>query len=233
MVDSLPVVFVHGIRLSGACWTEQSRLLADLDVRSPDLPGHGSRRGETFDLAGAVEAVAEAARQAGGRALLVGHSLGGYVAIASAARHPGLVAGVVGVGCTLVPGRLLRGAFTAGHRLVGLAPDDGEPLSAGILRRVLPPEVARPTVAAGIAVEVVPDVLAAARSFDPRGDLRRISGRVTLVNGTRDHFRLGERGFREANPSARFRLIPGAGHYAPLTHGKEFASFVREVAIAG
>ncbi|MFI0904400.1 alpha/beta fold hydrolase [Streptomyces sioyaensis] len=46
-------------------------------VHVRDLPGHGSRRGEPFTIAGAVAAVADAIDELGGRALLVGLSLGG------------------------------------------------------------------------------------------------------------------------------------------------------------
>ncbi|TDU80626.1 alpha/beta hydrolase [Streptomyces sp. KS 21] len=227
--DELPVVFVHGIRLSGAMWTEQLDLLGPgRPALAPDLPGHGRRRGERFTLDGAAGAVVEAADRLGGRALLVGVSLGGFVALAAAGRHPERFAGVLAAGCTSRPDAALRLPFRLGHRAMSALTDGGEALGARILRRVLPPQVAGPAVAAGLATEVVPDVLAAARDLDPLGDLARYPGPVWLLNGRHDHFRRHERQFAAANPRATLVLVPGAGHYLPMTHGLRFARLVAD-----
>jgi len=218
----MAVVFVRGIRLSGACWTQQKRLLSGRPVAAPDLPGHGTRRGERFTMDGAVEAVAEALDEVGGRAVLVGHSHGGYVAIATAARHPDRVASLVGVGCSAVPGGLLRGAFRLAGRGLAMTADGGAALSARLVRRMLPSEVAEPVIAAGIASEVIPAVLAA--EVDPLADLARYPGKVLLLNGSRDHFRLGENRFLAACRDGTRQLVPGAGHYLPLTHGGKLAA---------
>ncbi|WP_409462100.1 alpha/beta fold hydrolase [Amycolatopsis sp. GA6-003] len=213
MSDVLPVVFVHGIRLAGACWQQQKRL-ARGRIAAPDLPGHGTRRGEKFTLDGAVAAVADAIDEVGGRAVVVGHSLGGYVSIATAARHPERVVSLVGAGCSLAPNSVLRGGFRFASRGLAGTAHDGE----WLLRRVLPAEVAEPTIAAGIASEVIPDVLAA--GLDPLADLARYPGRVLLLNGRHDHFRLGERRFLAACQDGALQIVPGAGHYLPLTHGE-------------
>jgi pimeloyl-ACP methyl ester carboxylesterase len=47
-----------------------------------------------YDMDAACEVVADCITELGGRALVVGLSLGGYVGIATAARHPALVAGL-------------------------------------------------------------------------------------------------------------------------------------------
>ncbi|MFB9923571.1 alpha/beta fold hydrolase [Amycolatopsis halotolerans] len=229
MSEVLPVVFVHGIRLSGACWQQQKRL-ARGRVAAPDLPGHGMRRGEKFTLDGAVVAVVDAIDEVGGRAVLVGHSLGGYVSIATAARHPERVASLVGAGCSLVPSSVLRGSFRFARRSLATTADDGASFSAWLLRRVLPEEVAEPVVAAGIASEVIPDVMAA--GMDPLADLARYPGRVLLLNGRHDHFRLGERRFLAACQDGALQIVPGAGHYLPLTHGETCARVVDGVASA-
>ncbi|WP_406639462.1 alpha/beta fold hydrolase [Amycolatopsis sp. WGS_07] len=215
----MPVVFVHGLRLSGACWQQQIRL-AHGPAAAPDLPGHGVRRGERFTLDGAVDAVVEAIDEVGGRAVLVGHSLGGYVSIATAARHPERVASLVGAGCSLVPSAVLRGGFRFARRGLATTSDDGASFSAWLLRRVVPAEVAEPVIAAGIASEVIPDVMAAAAEMDPLADLARYPGAVTLLNGRHDHFRLGERRFLAACQDGTLQVVPGAGHYLPLTHGE-------------
>ncbi|WP_019202031.1 alpha/beta fold hydrolase [Tsukamurella sp. 1534] len=230
MTASLPVVFVHGVRLSGACWQQQARLLGARDVVAPDLPGHGTRRGEAFTVGAAVDAVVSAIDQVGGRAVLVGHSLGGFVSIATAAHHPDRVAALVGVGCSLVPGVALRGAFRLGHRVLTAFGDDGAAASARTLRRVLPSEVAEPVIAAGIATEVVPSVMDAAAWIDSIDLLARYRGRVLLLNGGHDHFRFGEHRFLAATSHGSLQVVPGAGHYLPLTHGEVCARVVDDVA---
>src|SRR5690606_31556391 len=88
--DMLPVVLLHGSRTSCTMWRRQVRVLRDAGIptSAPDLPGHGARRGERFDLDEAVTTVRDAVAAAGGRALVVGLSLGGYIAIEHRARFP-------------------------------------------------------------------------------------------------------------------------------------------------
>ncbi|MFD0901722.1 alpha/beta fold hydrolase, partial [Actinomadura sediminis] len=86
-------------------------------VAAPGLPGHGRRRGERFTMDGAVDAVAETIDALGGRALVAGLSLGGFVGIAAAARHPGRVAGLVAMGCTTRPAGFGRAVYRTAGRL--------------------------------------------------------------------------------------------------------------------
>lgn len=100
------LVFLHGTRLTRAQWFPQLRRLSGrYRCVALDLPGHGTRAGEPFTIDGAVAAVTDAidAEAAGGRALIVGLSLGGYVAIEVAAARPDLVAGLVLAGCSAEP----------------------------------------------------------------------------------------------------------------------------------
>lgn len=219
MHTPIPLVLVHGIRLSSACWRQQERLLAHREIVCPDLPGHGSRRGEEFLTSTAVDTVSAAIDQLGGSAVVVGHSLGGYVAIATAARHPNKVAGLVGFGCTLEPNAVLLGQFQLAYRGLSALPDHGDRLSASLLMRMLPSEVADPVITAGFATEVIPSVITAAKRVTPISDLRRYSGPTRLVTGSWDHFRLGQRRFVSASARGSGQLIRGAGHYLPFTHG--------------
>lgn len=232
-----PLVFVHGIRLNGACWVQQRRLLGDHHITCPDLPGHGSRRGrERFSLDAAVEVVAAALDAAAANsgasngavpAVLVGHSLGGYVAIATAERYPEKVRTLIIAGATLRPNMLLRRLFRSAAGVLALR--DSDRISAALLRRMVPTEIAEPVIAAGIATEVIPDVMEVARTFDPIDSLRSYSGRTLLINGRHDHFRLRESAFEAAAANGSLLIIPG-GHYAPMTHGPAFAELVRRAA---
>lgn len=104
--DAPAIVFVHGTRLSRGQWAAQLRLLSDrFRCIAVDLPGHGALADTPFSRDAAADLVAAAieAESADGRAVVVGLSLGGYVAIDTADRHPERVAGLVLSGCSFEP----------------------------------------------------------------------------------------------------------------------------------
>ncbi len=95
-----PIVFLHGMGTSAATWNRCMELLDDrFTVVAPDLLGHGDSpvlddpseytRDRTLvdvdDILAALDAPP----------VLVGHSLGGYLALAYAATRPHAVSGVV------------------------------------------------------------------------------------------------------------------------------------------
>ena len=121
--DAPTVVFLHGTRLTRAMWRPQIPLADRFRLVMTDLPGHGSLATTRFTLAAAT---AHASRVvdavAGGRAVIVGQSLGGYVAMDLAARHPEQVAALVLCNCTLEPRTVARFApLVVGGYLVGAA----------------------------------------------------------------------------------------------------------------
>jgi pimeloyl-ACP methyl ester carboxylesterase len=87
------VVFLHGIFGQGRNWTQIGKALTDRHrVTLVDLPHHGrSPWRETFDYLDVADEVAELLDPADPVAL-VGHSLGGKVAMLVALRHPDRVA---------------------------------------------------------------------------------------------------------------------------------------------
>ncbi|WP_336048309.1 alpha/beta fold hydrolase [Streptomyces sp. CA2R101] len=227
----LPLVFVHGTRLSGTMWHPVIRALGERHpTAAPDLPGHGDRRGEPFSIPGAVAAVTEAMDALGGRAVLVGLSLGGYVAIATAAAHPDRVLGTVAMGCTALP----RGAFAAAYRgaarLAARHPRQADRLSRFAFRRTLPPPQARAMVSGGLSCEIAPSIIQAVSEMDPPALLSAYPGPVWLVNGERDHFRRHERRFLRACRDGRLIIRPGCGHITSLTDTADLTRHIRDAA---
>ncbi|MDS0222279.1 alpha/beta hydrolase [Haloarcula sp. S1AR25-5A] len=96
-VGAPAVVFVHGAGISRKLWVPQIESLSgQYRTIAPDLPGHGDRIDEPFRFEGAVETVeAILADVESDCIVLVGQSLGGYVATEVAARNPDEVAGLV------------------------------------------------------------------------------------------------------------------------------------------
>lgn len=92
------IVFLHGGGLSGRMWQPQWERLSDYHCIVPDLPEQGrSTHVAPFSLDDVAERVAEliAQRAVGGRAHIVGLSLGGAVALHVLRRTPELVDRVV------------------------------------------------------------------------------------------------------------------------------------------
>ncbi|MFI9048167.1 alpha/beta fold hydrolase [Streptomyces sp. NPDC053427] len=227
----LPVVFVHGIRVSGTMWRPVMELVgADHPVAAPDLPGHGTRRGEPFTLPGAARAVADAIDELGGRALVVGLSLGGYVGIVAAERYPGRVAGLMAMGCTTRPRGLFGAVYRAAARSAATHPAVGDRLSTWGFRRTLPGPVAEAMVAGGLSCEVMPRVVEAVARMDPTASLSAYPGPVWLVNGARDPFRRDERAFLGACRDGRLVVRPRQGHVTALSDTAALARTVLDAA---
>ena len=97
-------MFIHGLGTSTDTWTECMRLLDDRHtVVAVDLLGHGGSpvpddpaeytRDTTLD--DLDELIADLTDECGERPVLVGHSLGGYLALAHAATRPDATRGIV------------------------------------------------------------------------------------------------------------------------------------------
>jgi pimeloyl-ACP methyl ester carboxylesterase len=104
-----PVFLLHGANDQAGTWVYVlPMLLSGHRVVAADLPGHGASAPadgplSVRDLVEGVEALV-AAEAPGGRVTLVGNSLGGWLALVYADRHPGRVERVV-----LVNGAAIRG----------------------------------------------------------------------------------------------------------------------------
>lgn len=91
------LIFLHGLFGQGRNWTTVARGLEPLGSSLlVDLPNHGrSDWTETFSYPAMADAVAGLLRAGPGPAVVVGHSMGGKVAMVLALRHPELVRGLI------------------------------------------------------------------------------------------------------------------------------------------
>lgn len=116
--DSPSVVGLHGWARTRA---DLTAVVEPFGGWSIDLPGHGASPDppEAWGAEQYAALVAEALRDArsGRPSVLVGHSMGGRVAVCVAASHPELVAGLVLSGAPLLRRRDGGGAAPPGYRL--------------------------------------------------------------------------------------------------------------------
>ena len=227
---SLPVVLLHGLRSSRTMWRVQLEALerAGRQAVAVDLPGHGARLGEPFTLDEAVATVARAVDELGGRAFVVGLSLGGYVAIRHAATHPQQVAGLLAASCSTRPHRILLAGWAFGARYIVRLPDGGARLNQFFVDLALPPQGAIDAGAGGFALDVTDDVLREMATANPLQDLAQVQAPVWLVNGRLDHFRGEERRFLAACQDGRLIVVPGASHLVNLVRPARFTRVLLE-----
>ena len=202
----------------------------DPDDRRTIVFLHGTR------LTGAADRVAELIEREGhdGRAILVGLSLGGYVAMDVAARRPDLVRGLVISGATAEP----VGVRSVAYR--GLAfvfrrtpPHLLDRTNRRFVAWRFPPAIADPILAAGFAFPAGEAALRAlvGRRFRPR--LAAYPGPSLILNGEFDlFFRPTEASFAAVAIDARRVIIRGATHLANLDRPAAFSAAVRRFALS-
>ena len=92
------LVFLHGFIESREIWTDFTRdFPATYLLSTPDLLGHGAHPGPVTDYSMEAQArhvVAQLQAEQVETAVFIGHSMGGYVALALAEAHPEMVAGL-------------------------------------------------------------------------------------------------------------------------------------------
>ena len=232
--DGPPLILLHGLGGAAVNWTLLAPLLArGHRVVAPDLPGHG-RSGKLAGLrdlhpvADVVAAVAEHEQVL--PAAVVGHSLGGVVALRLAADRPEAVRALVLVATAGIVSTLRRaeiafaisGALRPGRRIARLRHRVAERRE---LRRAtfaywgaddpaaLEPEAVLGFLEAAAEAHDVRGTGAALVREDPRAWLDRVRCPTMLVWGARDRLVPIEDGFEFARRlRAPIRTIAGAAH---------------------
>jgi len=206
----MPVVFLHGAGARGQLW--QNQLLDVPGALAPDLPGHPQGEPLPSIAAYASWLTGWLAGRGPDRALLVGHSMGGAIALEVAIAAPARVAalGLLATGPQLpVDPRLLDlAACDPDAAMAQIAASSHGPLAT-------PASIARTRRAlARVAPAVLLADLRACAAFDARTRLSALRLPALVIAGSADRLTppATTRALAEAIPGAGFAVLPDAGH---------------------
>ncbi len=215
---------VHGSLSSAHEWSVYRELLPGADVVAVDLPGHGDRTGEPFSTAAAVEVIADASagRRPGQPVIVVGHSLGGYMACVFAARRPDALDGLVMIGASGDPGSRMAGVYRGfawvtervSHEWLARVRDR----IAGLIG------LGDDQLPSASAYAVLPASWRAVMRDCPPELLAKVTCPVLFLNGQFDQMRVNERRYLRLARDGALIIVPGATHLAPMTHAGQVAS---------
>ena len=222
------LVFIHGAGGSHQVWLCQVRGLAQVSSYALDLPGHGQSAGQGPDSIATYADWLSAFLDAAGleRAVLVGHSMGGAIALDMALRCPERVAGLglvaTGARLRVAPAVLegLRSDPAAAVRLIG----------EWAYGPQAPPEMIRlgEEQIAATPPEVLYDDFAACNAFDVTGRLSEITTPTVVVCGSEDRMTPPKYAayLRDSIPGAALHLVEGAGHMVMLEKPEEVTAIL-------
>ncbi|MBL6454356.1 alpha/beta fold hydrolase [Belnapia sp. T6] len=238
--DGPPVILLHGLFGSAQNWGGvQRHLAARHRVLALDLRNHGaSRRAAEMDYPAMAADVAETMRALGvAPAAVIGHSMGGKVAMALALAEPALVArlGVVDIAPIAYPPALRP--YVAAMQAV--------PLRSGLTRREADAALAGTIPEPGIRAFLVQnlrmqddpprwrlgleEIAAAMPVIEGFPELPgRYEGPTLVINGERSSYiqlDLHQR-FQALFPAARFATVAGVGHWVHAENPAGFLALV-------
>lgn len=237
---ALNLVLLHGVSGGAAGFAPVARVLeaAGHTCLAWSAPGYdGTPPVTPYTLAGMAAALeADLARRSIARPVLVGHSMGGMLALECATSWATPPAALV-LACTVPAFRLEGAARTAflSRRLAGIEAPGGMAAAA----RALIPSLAAPgadTACIEAAVEVMSAIPAATyraavtalTDFDRRADLPGLDLPVLCVAGEVDAVATPATMAAMARrlPRGRYVELPGAGHLAPLEKPRAFGDLI-------
>lgn len=223
-----PLVLIHNLGGSSLDWPAEIRRLAGGDVFALDLPGHGKSEGAGLQSISAyAESVAAFLNTLALKgALVVGHGMGGAIALELAVRHRPLLAGlcVLNSGASLpIPADILENAAHASSRPIAvreLVARMTGPQTEAVLLQSLTERL----------LEIRPSLLhadlLACDSFDIHRQIKRIRLPVLVIGGTHDRFAppAYSQALARSLPKAALQMIDGAGHLAPWEQPRRIAT---------
>lgn len=242
-----PLVVIHGVGTTRRVWREAGPLLArqaGLRVIAPDVPGFGDAPpvGQGFDLDLVADGIADGLQlAAASRFDLLGHSMGGAIALRLTARRPDAVRRLIlsaPAGFSPMPAALARAAGALAPAALHARRLAGEALAGSAFARrallfgavgdgaTLEPEVARQIMRGPLGAQRLGQAVSEIAMASARDDLASLDRPYAVVWGTRDRIipiAIARRMSSIRSPVA-IEEVSGAGHVSHLEHPAEFAA---------
>jgi pimeloyl-ACP methyl ester carboxylesterase len=226
------VVLVHGSMDRSASFAKVQRRLDGCHVVRYDRRGYG--RSVHLGAAPSIETQIDDLLEVlnGRRGVLVGHSLGGVITLATAQRHPDQAAAVVAYESPM-PWTDWWPSGTAGGAVADIT-DPGDAAETFMRRMIgdeqwerLPPATRAERRAEGPAL--VAELRSLRRPEPAPYDPALITVPVVVGRGTESkaHHRDTAEALARGVPGAELHIIEGAGHGAHASHSEAFAGLIR------
>lgn len=220
-----PVLAIAGLGLDGRVFARLGPLAADRDLVLVNLPNETPRGARMEDFAEEALGALDAAGHAGRRAVILGSSFGGMVALAAALARPERTAALVLVGTGASWGTV-RGAYRLVRPLQAIVPRRAYPSVFAFV--MLPPSrYPDPETRAGLRTQMlhrtkgfVGACIGAMRGYDATGRLGEVRAPALVIHGEGDrvfHPRHGE-ALSRGIPGATLLRIPSCGHLPQVSH---------------
>lgn len=236
------MVFVHGFPLDHRIWDEQVKGLSSrFRVIAVDLKGFGkSASTEAFTIDSMADELAEFLKAVGAAPCVVAAlSMGGYVAFSMAARHPEVLKGLAIV-CSKAEADTPAGK-EGRQKMAELAQTQGaKPVAEQMMPKMFCENTYRnrEELVSKLReiMEACPPTTIANACFamrdraDRTPDLPKLQMPVLIVLGEEDSIIPAEMGKTMATACRQgaFKMIPGAGHLAPMEEPAEVNRVLRE-----
>lgn len=227
-----PIVFVHGAMMGRSVWRPQIDALSErYRCISVDLPGHGAQRAERFTLERAVNTVTGAIdTEAGGRAIVVGLSLGGYTSVLVAGQHPERVRALIVAGMTREPVGVNRLAFQLYGWFLRLTPERAvSRVALAWFRQRYGREKGTAITAGGHFAKGGGNAVLGLAKGAYREPLKAYGGPILVINGELDLvFRIGQDRFLRGVEKVQRHMIKRAGHLSNVDQPEVFTGLVED-----
>jgi 3-oxoadipate enol-lactonase len=233
-----PLILLHSLLSDrGSFDAIAPELAKSFRVIVPELPGFGRSQAVGGGLADVADRMAEAVREAGDDAIVLGNGYGGFVALQMAIRHPGMASRFIFADCGAAFSEGGREAFrnmAAASKAKGLAA-----ITDIAMRRLFAPEfqAANPELMAerrAAFLRTDEDVFRAAcaqlAELDLRSELHKVTGPALVLVGEQDEATPPPMSHELAAglPDARLKIIPGCAHVPQLQSPRVFLDAIAD-----